>query len=223
MKVRVSQIGKIMTTPRTKEELLSQTAKTYVQELVLEHKYGIRKEFNSRYTDKGNEVEELGIALCNQVLDFRFIYKNYEKLQNDWIIGTPDVNTDEVLLDVKCSWDATTFPWFETEIPNKDYFYQLQGYMWLTGKQESILAYCLINTPELMLQDEIRRAHWKANLIEENAELRKEIEAKHIFDHIPEHKRCKYWFVRKDEAVIEAIKEKVELCREYYNDLIKLI
>ena len=132
MKVRASQIGKIMTTPRTKGELLSQTAKTHIQELVLEHKYGIYKEFNSRYTDKGNEVEELGIALCNQVLDFRFIYKNYEKLQNDWIIGTPDVNTDEVLLDVKCSWDATTFPWFETEIPNKDYFYQLQGYMWLS-------------------------------------------------------------------------------------------
>lgn len=223
MKVRVSQIGKIMTTPRTKGELLSQTAKTHIQELVLEHKYGIRKEFSSRYTDKGNEVEELGIALCNQVLDFRFIYKNYEKLQNDWVIGTPDVNTDEVLLDVKCSWDATTFPWFETEIPNKDYFYQLQGYMWLTGKNESILAYCLINTPELMLQDEIRRAHWKANLIEENTELRKEVESKHVFDHIPEHKRVKYWFIRRDESVIEKIKERVELCREYYNLLMKTI
>jgi len=223
MKVRASQIGKIMATPRKAGEVLSETAKTYVHDLVLEEKYGIKKEFSSRYTDKGNEVEELGIALCNQVLDFRFIYKNYEKLQNDWIIGTPDVNTDEVLLDVKCSWDATTFPWFETEIPNKDYFYQLQGYMWLTGKNESILAYCLINTPELMLQDEIRRAHWKANLIEENTELRKEVESKHIFDHIPEHKRVKYWFIRRDESVIEKIKERVELCREYYNLLMKTI
>jgi hypothetical protein len=128
-----------------------------------------------------------------------------------------------VLLDVKCSWDATTFPWFETEVPNKDYFYQLQGYMWLTGKQESILAYCLINTPALMVEDEIRRAHWKFNLIEENTELRKDVESKHVFDHIPEHKRVKYWFIRRDEAVIEKIKERVELCREYYNLLMKTI
>jgi len=223
MKVRASQIGKIMATPRKAGEVLSEMAKTYVHDLVLEEKYGIKKEFSSRYTDKGNEVEEIGIALVNEVLNYKFIYKNYDYFENDWIKGTPDVNTDEVLLDVKCSWDATTFPWFETEVPNKDYFYQLQGYMWLTGKQESILAYCLINTPALMVEDEIRRAHWKFNLIEENTELRKDVESKHVFDHIPEHKRVKYWFIRRDEAVIEKIKERVELCREYYNLLMKTI
>lgn len=223
MKVRASQIGKVMATPRKAGEVLSETAKTYVHDLVLEEKYGIKKEFSSRYTDKGNEVEEIGIALVNEVLNYKFIYKNYEFFENDWIKGTPDVNTDEVLLDVKCSWDATTFPFFDTEVPNKDYFYQLQGYMMLTGKQESILAYCLINTPFQMVEDEIRRAHWKFNLIEENTELRKEVESKHVFDHIPEHKRVKYWFIRRDEAVIEKIKERVELCREYYNLLMKTI
>ena len=223
MKVRASQIGRIMATPRKAGEVLSETAKTYVHDLVLEEKYGIKKEFSSRYTDKGNEVEEAGIALVNEVLNYKFIYKNYEFFENDWIKGTPDVNTDEVLLDVKCSWDATTFPFFDTEVPNKDYFYQLQGYMMLTGKQESILAYCLINTPFQMVEDEIRRAHWKFNLIEENTELRKEVESKHVFDHIPEHKRVKYWFIRRDESVIEKIKERVELCREYYNLLMKTI
>lgn len=223
MKVRASQIGKIMATPRKAGEVLSETAKTYVHDLVLEEKYGIKKEFSSRYTDKGNEVEEIGIALVNEVLNYKFIYKNYEFFENEWVKGTPDVNTEEVLLDVKCSWDATTFPFFDTEVPNKDYFYQLQGYMWLTGKQESILAYCLINTPFQMVEDEIRRAHWKFNLIEENTELRKEVESKHVFDHIPEHKRVKYWFIRRDESVIEKIKERVELCREYYNLLMKTI
>ena len=133
MKIRASQIGKIMTSPKTKGELLSKTAKTYIHELILREKYGINKEFSSRYTDKGNQVEDIAIAMANEVLDVGFIYKNDENFQNDWITGTPDVITDEVLLDVKCSWDATTFPFFETEIPTKDYFYQLQGYMWLTG------------------------------------------------------------------------------------------
>lgn len=223
MKVRASSIGKIMSTPRKSGEVLSQTAKTYVQDLVLEEKYEIKKEFSSRYTDKGNQVEDLSIALVNEVLNYNFIYKNDEQFENDWITGTPDVNTDEVLIDVKSSWDASTFPWFETEIPNKDYYYQLQGYMWLTGKKESVLAYCLINTDFEMVEDEIRRAHWKLHLIEENDQLRKDIEAKHKFDHIPKNRRVKYWFVQRDESVIEQIKERVELCREYYNLLMKTI
>lgn len=223
MKVRCSQIGKVMTSPRKSGEVLSQTAKTYVQDLVLLEKYGIRKEFSSRYTDKGNEVEELSIALVNEVLNYKFIYKNDEHFENDWVTGTPDVNTDEVLIDVKSSWDASTFPFFETELPNKDYYYQLQGYMWLTGKQESVLAYCLIDTPLEMVDSEVRRAHWNALIIGEDEQLRKEVESKHKFGHIPNNRRVKYWFVQRDEQVIEQIKERVELCREYYNLLMKTI
>ena len=223
MKIRCSAIGKIMASPRNKSEILSQTAKSYIHELVLEHKYGIRKEFSSRYTDKGNAVEDEAINLVNEVLDVGFIYKNEEYFENDWIKGTPDVNTDEVLLDVKSSWDGTTFPFFETEIPTKDYFYQLQGYMWLTGKQQSMLCYCLVDTPELMVEDEVRRAHWKLNLMEENLELRDEIQKKHLFSHIPKNRRVKVFYVQKDEQVIEKIKEQVELCREYYNTLINFL
>ena len=53
LKIRCSAIGKIMATPRSKTEFLSQTAKSYIHELVIQEKYGIRKEFSSRYTDKG--------------------------------------------------------------------------------------------------------------------------------------------------------------------------
>jgi hypothetical protein len=37
LKIRCSSIGKIMTSPRSKAELLSATTKTYIKELVLEH------------------------------------------------------------------------------------------------------------------------------------------------------------------------------------------
>ena len=218
-KVRCSAIGKIMTSPRSKNELLSQTAKTYVEEQVLLAKYGIVKTFNSRYTDKGNLVEDESIKLASDVLDLGFILKNDEHFSNDWVMGTPDVNTDDILLDVKSSWDATTFPFFATEIPTKDYFYQLQGYMWLTGKQKSLLVYCLVNTPLDMVQDEIRRAHWNANLLEESLDLIDEVQKRHNFDHIPDNRRVKVFEVERDDEVIEQIKERVELCREYYETL----
>ena len=220
MKIRSSAIGKIMTNPKTKGESLSQTTKTYLQELAVEEVYNIRKEFSSRYTDKGNEVEELSIALCNDVLGLGFIYKNEEHYSNDWITGTPDVNTNEILLDVKSSWDATTFPFFDTELKNKDYFYQLQGYMWLVGKTDALLCYCLIDTPLQIVEDEIRREHWKASLIEESLDLRAFVQAKHTFGHIPKEKRVKTFRIAKDDEVIEAIKTRIEECREYYNELI---
>jgi hypothetical protein len=208
-----------MTSPRSKSEILSQTAKTYVEEQVLQAKYGIVKTFNSRYTDKGNLVEDESIKLASDVLDLGFILKNDEHFTNDWVTGTPDVNTDDLLLDVKSSWDATTFPFFATEIPTKDYYYQLQGYMWLTGKQKSLLVYCLVNTPLDMVQDEIRRAHWNANLLEESLDLIDEVQKRHNFDHIPDNRRVKVFEVERDDEVIEQIKERVELCREYYETL----
>ncbi len=208
-----------MTSPRSKSEILSQTAKTYVEEQVLQAKYGIVKTFNSRYTDKGNLVEDESIKLASDVLDLGFILKNDEHFSNDWVMGTPDVNTNDILLDVKSSWDATTFPFFATEIPTKDYYYQLQGYMWLTGKQKSLLVYCLVNTPLDMVQDEIRRAHWNANLLEESLDLIDEVQKRHNFDHIPDNRRVKVFEVERDDEVIEQIKERVELCREYYETL----
>ena len=45
LKIRCSQIGRIMSSPRKKEDILSQTTKTYLLELAVEEKYGIHKEF----------------------------------------------------------------------------------------------------------------------------------------------------------------------------------
>jgi hypothetical protein len=209
-----------MTNARSKSEVLSKTCKSYLEELALEEVYGIRKEFSSRYTDKGNEVERESIDLAQDVLDMGFMYKNTEFFENDFLTGTPDVNTDTCLLDVKSSYDASTFPFFAEEIPNKDYMYQLQGYMALTGKRKSILAYCLVNTPYDIVEDEIRRAHWKHHLIDESDELRAEVEAKHVFDHIPMEKRIKTFDVRYDKDIVKAIYDRVKECRVYYDQVI---
>ena len=220
LKIRCSAIGKIMTNARSKSEVLSKTCKSYLQELAIEEMYGIKKEFSSRYTDKGIEVERTSIDLVQDTCDFGFMYKNEEHFENDYLTGTPDVNTDNILLDVKSSYDATTFPWFEEEIPNKDYYYQLQGYMALCNKRKSVLAYCLVNTPFQIVEDEVRRAHWKEHLIDENEELRADVEARHNFDHIPPEKRIKTFEVRYDKDVVKAIYERIKECRKYYETLI---
>lgn len=216
---RASSLGKLMTEPRTKSEVLSETAKTYIQDLFKERELGIYKEFSSRYTDKGLEMEDEAIQFASEVLNWDFVVKNETRFNNDWITGEPDINTDSLLADIKCSWNGSTFPLFDETLKNKDYYYQLQGYMQLTGHDTSELVYCLMNTPLLIVEDEIRRQHWKLNLIEEDLEVRDAVQKMHNFDHIPDELRVKRFIVQKDEAAQEKIKERVEVAREYYQQL----
>lgn len=222
MKIRCSQVGKLMTSPRSKSEVLSKTAKTYIQELWLEKKYGIRKEINSRYLDKGNQVEDDSIILFETVYGFDFLYKNTEYFSNDFVTGTPDIITDEYVIDVKSSWSGETFPWFETEIPNKDYYYQLQAYMWLTNKKSAILAYCLVDTPEDIVLDEIRRTSWAKKELEISEETENDVRAQHEFSHIPQEERVKTFEFAYDENVIEEMKVKIEHARAYFDSLGKI-
>ena len=77
LKIRCSAIGKIMTNARSKSEVLSKTCKSYLQELAIEEMYGIKKEFSSRYTDKGIEVErnvEKALKYLEKLADIK--YKN---------------------------------------------------------------------------------------------------------------------------------------------------
>ena len=223
MIVRCSSLGKLMVEPRRKSEVLSQTAKSYIEDLFNELEFGYRKEFSSRYTDKGLEMEDEAIQFASEQFDWDFVIKNTERFTNDYITGEPDINTDLLLADIKCSWSLDTYPMFEAEMKNKDYYWQLQGYMWLTGKTEAELVYCLMNTPLQIVEDEVRRAHWKAGLIDEDIDLRHEVQTKHNYDNIPSKLRVKRYIVERDEKAIEKIIEKVEIGREYYKMLKGLI
>jgi len=219
MLFRCSQLGKLMTNSRSKSEVLGATAKAVIEEQFLWDTYGIKKEFWSKFTDKGIEMEDEAIQFAADVLGWGLVYKNTERFNNEWITGEPDVLFDDLLADIKCSWDGSTFPFFAKDIPNKDYYYQLQGYMWLTDKQESELVYCLMDTPLEIVRDEIRRAHWKANLIDDDDTLIEAVESQHSFSHIPKEKRVKRFIIQRDEKAIEQIKERVEVAREYYEQL----
>jgi hypothetical protein len=209
-----------MTSPKSKGEVLSQTAKTYLKELAIEEKFGIKKEFSSRYTDKGNIQEDTAIEMASKVLSLPFALKNTDYFENEFIKGTPDLILEDEIVDIKCSWDGTTFPWFEDELPNKDYYWQMIGYMWLTGRTRARIVYCLVDTPEDIVQDEIRRTSWKKFEIDVTEETENEVRAKHEFSHISENKRVRTYLVELNDANIEQVKEKMSHAREYYNDLI---
>ena len=214
LKIRASQVGKIMTSSRSKGDVLSKTAKSYLEQLAKEELLGVRTEFSSKYTDKGNLLEDDAIALVEKVNEWDFLYKNEEHFSNDYVTGTPDVLTEDVLLDVKSSWNVDTFPMFDKELKNKDYYYQLQAYMWLTGHTESYLCYCLVDTPKFIIKAEVRKLH-KPRYSDIKA-----IILKHKFNADTEERRVKTFKVEFDEDAIMQIIDRVDLCRIYYNNLI---
>lgn len=217
---RCSQLGVLNTEPRLKSEVLSESAKTLVQDMFKEKELGIYKEFSSRYTDKGNQNEDIAIELAAEVLGWNWIIKNEEKFKNDYIVGTPDLVNDTLLADIKCSWSGATFPMFDEKLKNKSYWWQLQGYMMLTGHRQAELVYCLTNTPFEIVESEVRKEHWKLNLIEEDSLVREAVESLHNFDHIDNKLKVKRFIVEYDEKAIEQMKQKIEVARAYYNELL---
>ena len=149
---------------------------------------------------KGTDWEHESIELVNQVRD-TFYIKNEETIENDFLIGTPDIILDNSIIDIKTSWSLETFPAIAAEGINKDYEWQLRGYMMLCDKQSAELIYCMIDTDDFLLSD------WDNKTI-------------HKVSHIDPKKRITVLEYQRDTAVEDAIRERLTACTEYYNEYI---
>lgn len=191
-KIRASAAGQIMTNPQKKTDLISKTTVTYVHNWIKESIYGVRKEINNKYLNKGITLEDEAIDSAITWLDLPFVLKNEKYFEDDYFCGTPDLILEDEILDIKNSWDCFTFPLFENEIPTKDYFYQLQVYMHLTGKRKARLVYVLLNTPEDLT--------W---------------ETQNDYSSLDKKYRIKTFSIEYDESVIEDLKQRVINIREF--------
>ena len=199
---------------------ISQTTKTYLEQLHKEEVFGKREELRSKYLDKGIQVEEQSISLYTDVAAMKFPFiKNTKRRSNAFITGEPD-NTQEIIRDFKSSWSLSTFPMHDDRLTNIDYFWQLQGYMELFDKEASELIYCLVDTPEELINDELRRTGWKAGFTADiPEELELEIRNNMTFSDIPAHLKVKVFHVERDRLAMRQLEEQVILCRKYMNNL----
>ena len=195
-KIRASASGKLMTKPRLKSEVLSKTTKSYLEEWTKEQIYGVRKNIQSKYLTKGNQVEDDAIMYASQELGWLFAAKNDEYFEDEYFCGTPDVILDDTIIDIKSSWDCFSFPLFFNGIPNKDYYYQLQTYMHLTGRRKAQLVYVLMNTPEELTFEE-----------------------SHDYSEISSKYRIKTFDIDYNEEDVQEMQLKVEESRQYIKEL----
>lgn len=161
---------------------LSSGAKTYLNELYHEKVFNRSREISTKYMEKGNIMELDAMDLYSEVSS-EFVSQHEGNLSNDYFTGTPDILTDDMVIDIKCSWAYHSFP-LHGDIEPKLYYYQLMTYMELTGLRKSKLAYCLVDTPLDLVEDELRRACWKCGAVSMDSmpkELKVEIVSNMIY------------------------------------------
>ena len=217
-KIRASASGKIMGIKG-----LGKTGETYCQNWLKEQLYGRKIEFTSKYTDKGNIVEDNSLDFIADKLGYGLLIKNEKYFENPFITGTPDAILTDHIIDVKNSWDFTTFPLFEDGIPNSDYFFQAQCYMELGGKDNYKLIYCLSDTPMNLIEKEA--FYWGRNNGYEQLDqdvLDKFIK-KMTYADVKDSLKLKVYDIKKDDSVIQKIAERVLECREYIEFLKKSV
>lgn len=212
-KVSPSSSSKIMG-----QKGLGKTGETYCEQWVKESIYKKRKDFYSKYTDKGNSMEQDAIDYVAKAQGWGLVAKNQERLEDFFMIGTPDLVLNDKVVDIKNSWDCFTFPLFDSE-PNKDYYWQLQCYMALTEKTKAELIYVLMDAPEHLIDKEALFESRNRGEQEVSMDIYDEVKERMTYSHLPDHLRIKIFQIERNESDIDLIRERVEMCRSYISKL----
>ena len=200
---------------------LSDGGKTYCQMWLKEQLYNRRKEYSNKYTEKGTICEPAGIEMVADKMGYGLISKNDKHYEDEFMTGTPDLVLSEIVEDIKNSWSPFTFPLFATELPESDYFYQLQVYMHLTGKKKAAVNYTLIDAPTEIMDAEARRMWYKAgNEGDLPMDAFDEVYAKMTYPDVPMELKFKRFEFEYDESVIKTIQQRVVLCRNYIKTIV---
>ncbi|HHF3737476.1 TPA: translocation protein TolB precursor [Haemophilus influenzae] len=208
LKAKCSGLADLMVKPKSGNGI-SATAKSAVRKIVKFDLFGYRDFEGNKYTEKGIALEEQAIKLSGRKRGLP-LKKNTERRENDWITGECDiyVPSRKLIIDTKCSWDIGSHPFFADEAEEKakkaGYDAQMQGYMRLWDCDEAHIDFILLPTPydQLSSYDDPTRY---IDLVEQ----------------IPQEKRITTVTIKRDEKVIEKIKERVEIAQEYYQQLIQ--
>lgn len=207
---------------------LSRTCRSYLINTYALERYQRQKIVTTPAMMKGIIAEDDSIQLYNAVMGTNY-KKNTKRIENEFISGVIDIHDggDDILsaqevIDIKTAQDIITFlAHIDEDIQHSNYW-QLQGYMALSGAKTGTIAHTLVNTPETLINDEKRRLLFNMNVVsEEDIDYQlaaAKLEYNLTYNDIPKDQRMICVSVDRDDEKIVSIYEKVLACRLFLNE-----
>jgi hypothetical protein len=235
VKFRASSWGNLMAEPQSKADKdagrLGVTCQKELIKIYNWHKYGRKpKDVRTNAMDKGILLQSKGIELYS-ILEGEIYQENDINLENECFTGKPDmflgetIQTAEKVDDLKNSYELETFIPKMIESVDKGYEYQLNVYYDLTGAQQGGLVYTLLSAPDTVLYDEHQYLLRNGKYIsEESPDFRlawAEREKELVFEDIDARERCIKVCVPRNDELIEKMKAKVPIFRQWLEDFHK--
>ena len=229
---RCSRIGSLMTNAQSKEPgALSKTAKSYIEEVWRKNKFGYEEKVMTDPMKKGLICEQDSMSLVQSVIGGSLRLRYNKELSNEYIKGTPDIVlfNDGIIEDIKTSYTLKTF--MDAEL-DSNYYGQGQGYMQLANELPNLkvpftqyrLIYCLVPTPDDMIQNERMRLGYKFLDNENNPDYKDMDEQiqhnNNIISKIPEIERVKVFPFEFDGGYISELYHRIRAAREYYKGIV---
>ena len=143
----------------SKQFKLTDGAKKLLNQIVFYEKHARITSLESDYLDKGLRVEKQSRDLMTKVLGIPLV-KDDERKINEWVSGKRDINTQDVIIDIKSKFDFNTFNAALVDSSNEIYLRQLDCYMDLWNVKESLLCHVLIDTPFDIIIKHLHKLHW---------------------------------------------------------------
>jgi len=182
----------------SKKFKLTDANKKTLSELVYATKYGRRTEINSDKITKGLTVEKDCRDILSRVTGLFLTYSK-ERKQNDWVTGAIDIEPNEVVADIKSSWSWESYSKILESSANEVYLRQLDSYMDLWGKKDSLLCHVLTDTPFKLVEKVIKSLDYKYDVLniegdvrDENIDDVKKVVTNHIFSRQGLEGFCEY-------------------------------
>jgi hypothetical protein len=213
---------------------LSIGAKSHLKKIYGYEKYGkwsALSDKGTKFTNKGTLAEIDSIRLISELQGINY-QKNEERVQNEFLTGIPDVFVGksiyeaEYIIDIKSSWDIQTFLDTLGKPLYNLYWWQIQGYLAITGAKIGEVSYCLVDTPTSILNGERRRLLERMDAVteEDPAFLAKDQELINnmTFGDMPKKDRRIRFLVERDEEAIQKIYSKVTEARKYLQEIEEL-
>lgn len=201
MLFRASSVGNIMAS--ADKNALPSGALTQLNKMISQHLIDWNDPEMDFYTvEKGKLCENDSINLYNDVY-CKFYSKNAERITKGNLTGECDLidHKESLVIDIKTAYSKKTYPLILKISPL--YEWQLRAYMYLYDVNHAELAYCLVDTPEGLI-DNRDPQDW------------------HIVSHIPDKLRVSTLRIERCEVKEKQLLNRIELSMNYINEQLEL-